>query len=152
MINSSSRPTRTSILVAFAALYIIWGSTYLGIRFAIDSMPPLLMAGTRYTLAGVLLYSFMRLRGHPRPTVKGWGTALVIGICLLGFGNGGVTLGEQYIPTGMALAAGGNGTHVSGHTGLAERHIPAPHTMVALGLLFGLGGVYLLAHTPARRR
>ncbi|WP_055562850.1 EamA family transporter [Hymenobacter sp. AT01-02] len=100
----SNQPTssRTALLLAFAAVYLIWGSTYLGIRFAIESMPPLLMAGSRYTLAGAVLYGVMRLRGEPAPTWRGWGVALLIGICLLAFGNGGVTLGEQYIPSGLA--------------------------------------------------
>ena len=149
MTSSSNRPGRTSILLAFAAVYIIWGSTYLGIRFAIDSMPPLLMAGTRYTLAGVLLYGFMRLRGHPRPTTKGWGTALIIGICLLGFGNGGVTLGEQYIPTGMTSLLVATVPMFLAILGWLSGVSQRPTPLVAVGLLFGFGGVYLLAHSPS---
>lgn len=144
----AAAPSKGAIILAFTAIYILWGSTYLGIRFAIDSMPPLLMAGTRYALAGALLYGFMRLRGEPRPSAKGWLTALVIGVCLLGFGNGGVTLGEQYIPTGMAsllVATVPMFLAVLGWlSGMAQRPTP----LVAMGLVFGLGGVYLLAHTP----
>ncbi|UPL48763.1 drug/metabolite exporter YedA [Hymenobacter sublimis] len=141
-------PSRTALLLAFAAVYLIWGSTYLGIRFAIDSMPPLLMAGSRYALAGALLYGFMRLRGEPAPTWRGWGVALLIGICLLAFGNGGVTLGEQYIPSGLAallVATVPMFLAVLGWwSGVAQRPTPA----VTLGLVCGLGGVYLLARTP----
>lgn len=141
-------PSRTSLLLAFAAVYLIWGSTYLGIRLAIDSMPPLLMAGSRYALAGALLYGFMRLRGEPAPTWRGWGVALVIGICLLAFGNGGVTLGEQYIPSGLAallVATVPMFLAVLGWwSGVAQRPTPA----VTLGLGCGLAGVYLLARTP----
>jgi drug/metabolite transporter (DMT)-like permease len=145
---TTAAPSKAAILLAFAAVYIIWGSTYLGIRFAIDSMPPLLMAGTRYTLAGVLLYGFMRLRGAPAPTTQGWLTALIIGICLLGIGNGGVTLGEQYIPTGMAsllVATVPMFLAVLGWlSGISQR----PTALVSLGLILGLGGVYLLASHP----
>jgi drug/metabolite transporter (DMT)-like permease len=141
-------PSKAAILLAFAAVYIIWGSTYLGIRFAIDSMPPLLMAGTRYTLAGVLLYGFMRLRGTPAPTAQGWITALIIGICLLGFGNGGVTLGEQYIPTGMASLLVATVPMFLAVLGWLSGVSQRPTALVALGLAIGLGGVYLLASQP----
>ncbi|GAA3919510.1 EamA family transporter [Hymenobacter algoricola] len=141
-------PSRAAIIGAFAIVYIIWGSTYLGIRFAIDSIPPLLMAGSRYLLAGVLLYGFMRLRGAPAPTLRGWGHALLIGICLLTFGNGGVTLGEQYIPSGLTallVAVVPLFLAVLGWlSGLSGR--PTPR--VALGLLIGMAGVYLVARTP----
>ncbi|SNR53621.1 drug/metabolite exporter YedA [Hymenobacter mucosus] len=147
----SNQPTssRTALLLAFAAVYLIWGSTYLGIRFAIESMPPLLMAGSRYTLAGAVLYGVMRLRGEPAPTWRGWGVALLIGICLLAFGNGGVTLGEQYIPSGLAALLVATVPMflalLGWWSGVAQRPTPA----VALGLLCGLLGVYLLARTPS---
>lgn len=145
---SVSAPSRAALLLAFAAVYIIWGSTYLGIRFAIDSMPPLLMAGSRYALAGGLLYGFMRWRGAPAPTARGWQQAAVIGVCLLGFGNGGVTLGEQYLPTGLTallVATVPLFLAVLGWwSGLAAR----PRPVVAAGLAAGLAGVYLLARQP----
>ncbi|WP_303309973.1 drug/metabolite exporter YedA [Hymenobacter sp. BT730] len=143
-----SRPARASLLLAFAALYIIWGSTYLGIRFAIDSIPPLLMAGTRYALAGALLYSFMRLRGAPAPTAKGWLHAIVIGVCLLGFGNGGVTLGEQYIPSGLAALLVATVPMFLALLGWLSGVSAKPTAWVTLGLGCGLAGVYLLARTP----
>ena len=95
-------PRRFSILLAFAALYLIWGSTYLGIRFAIDSIPPLLMAGTRFLIAGVILYAGARMSGASRSSRAEWRTALIVGACLLLGGNGGVTLAEQYVPSGLA--------------------------------------------------
>jgi drug/metabolite transporter (DMT)-like permease len=145
---TAAAPSKVAILLAFAAVYIIWGSTYLGIRFAIDSMPPLLMAGTRYMLAGVLLYGFMRLRGAPAPTAQGWVTAIIIGICLLGFGNGGVTLGEQYIPTGMASLLVATVPMFLAVLGWMSGVSQRPTALVALGLAIGLGGVYLLASHP----
>lgn len=90
------------MLAAFAALYLIWGSTYLGILFAIQSIPPLLMAGSRFLIAGIVLYAGARLSGAP-PSPRGdWRTALIVGACLLLGGNGGVTLAEQYVPSGIA--------------------------------------------------
>ena len=98
--SGSAAPSRAALFTAFALVYLIWGSTYLVMKFAVASMPPLLMAGTRYALAGGLLYGFMRLRGEPRPTLRGWGHAAIIGVCLLGFGNGGTTFGVLYLPSG----------------------------------------------------
>jgi drug/metabolite transporter (DMT)-like permease len=95
-------PKRIWIILAFAALYLIWGSTYLGILFAIQSIPPLLMAGTRFLLAGIILYAAARMSGAPRSSRADWRTALIVGACLLLGGNGGVTLSEQYVPSGLA--------------------------------------------------
>ncbi len=96
------RPSRAAILLAFASLYVIWGSTYLGILLAIRTIPPLLMAGTRFLLAGAILYAAARFTGAARPRLIEWRTAWIVGACLLLGGNGGVTLSEQYIPTGLA--------------------------------------------------
>ncbi|MGI8436209.1 MAG: EamA family transporter [Chthoniobacterales bacterium] len=95
-------PSRLAIVTAFAALYIIWGSTYLGILLAIQSIPPLLMAGTRFLIAGVILYTISRWSGAPKSNLREWRTALIVGACLLLGGNGGVTLAEQYVPSGLA--------------------------------------------------
>lgn len=95
-------PKRISIILAFAGIYLIWGSTYLGILFAIQSIPPLLMAGARFLLAGIILYAAARLSGVPRSPPADWRTALIVGACLLLGGNGGVTLSEQYVPSGLA--------------------------------------------------
>lgn len=95
-------PKRISLILAFAGIYIIWGSTYLGILFAIQSIPPLLMAGTRFLLAGIILYVIARLSGAPRARPIEWRSALIVGACLLLGGNGGVTLSEQYVPSGLA--------------------------------------------------
>jgi drug/metabolite transporter (DMT)-like permease len=95
-------PKRISIILAFAGIYLIWGSTYLAILFAIRSIPPLLMAGTRFLLAGIILYAGARISGAPRSSRTDWRTALIVGACLLLGGNGGVTLSEQYVPSGLA--------------------------------------------------
>src|SRR5438552_8639279 len=89
-------PKRSRALIACAALYLIWGSTYLGIRFAIETIPPLLMAGTRFLFAGFIMYAIARLQGAPKSSPAHWRTALIIGACLLLGGNRGVTLAELY--------------------------------------------------------
>lgn len=90
------------LLLAFAAVYLIWGSTYLGIRYAIETLPPLLMAGTRFAVAGALLLAWAKWRGAAWPRLVEWRTAGILGVLLLLFGNGGVTLAEQSITSGLA--------------------------------------------------
>lgn len=145
----SARPSKAALFTAFALVYVIWGSTYLGIRFAIESLPPLLMAGTRYALAGGLLYGFMRLRGAPRPPLRSWGVALLIGGCLLTFGNGGVTLGEQYLSSGLAALLVATVPMLLALLGWASGVSARPTPVAALGLGLGLAGVYLLAQASA---
>ena len=99
---SKVRPATALVMAAFAAVYVIWGSTYLGIRLAIDSIPPFLMAGSRFVLAGAILYGAMRLRGAARPTFPQWKSAAVIGGLLLLGGNGGVSWAQQFVPSGIA--------------------------------------------------
>jgi drug/metabolite transporter (DMT)-like permease len=93
---------RWLVALAFAAIYIIWGSTYLGIGFAVQSMPPHIMAGVRFIISGAILYLFLRWRGQPAPKLIHWRSALIIGIFLLGLGNGSVAWAETTIPTGLA--------------------------------------------------
>ena len=142
-------PSRLAMLTAFAAVYLIWGSTYLVMKFAVATMPPLLMAGTRYGLAGALLYGAMRLRGEPRPTLRGWGHALVIGICLLGFGNGGTTFGVLYLPSGTASLLVATVPMFLALLGWLSGVTPRPTRWVAVGLAAGLVGMYLLAAHPS---
>ncbi|SFQ66740.1 Permease of the drug/metabolite transporter (DMT) superfamily [Hymenobacter arizonensis] len=151
MSNSSSvaAPSRVAMLLAFAAVYLIWGSTYLVMKFAIASMPPLLMAGTRYGMAGGLLYLVMRLRGEPRPSWRGWGHALLIGICLLGFGNGGTTFGVLYLPSGTTSLLVATVPMFLALLGWLSGVTPRPTRWVSVGLAAGLLGMYLLAAHPS---
>jgi drug/metabolite transporter (DMT)-like permease len=96
-----SSPSALQIVAAFAAVYIIWGSTYFAIAEAIKVMPPLLMAGTRFLVAGALLYIFLRLRGVKRPKLMHWWSALIIGGLLLLGGNGAVSYAEQFVASGV---------------------------------------------------
>jgi drug/metabolite transporter (DMT)-like permease len=137
-------PTKVRTIVAFAALYLIWGSTYLGIRFAIDSIPPFLMAGMRFLLAGVIMYGIAWSQGAWKSSWANWRTSLIIGACLLLAGNGGVTISEQYIDTGLAaLIVAIVPIYIvilSWATGMA----PKPAPIVWLGLIGGFVGVGIL--------
>ena len=99
--NMSSAPPAWGVIAAFAAVYVIWGSTYLGIRYAVETIPPFLMAGTRNLAAGLLLYAFVRARGGAAPARIEWRNAIITGGLLLTIGNGGVTWAEQVIPSSV---------------------------------------------------
>jgi drug/metabolite transporter (DMT)-like permease len=147
MTSSVSIPqaSRAQIVIAFAAVYVIWGSTYLTIHIAIETIPALLMSGARFILAGLLLLAFSHRPGAPRErlTLIHWRSALIIGGCLLLFGNGGVAWGEQYLPSGfvaliiatvplwMALFAPAFGGRWINWT-------------AAIGIAIGLAGIVLL--------
>src|SRR5881392_727619 len=100
--SSMAAPKKTIVIIAFAALYVIWGSTYLGIRFSIETIPPFLMAGARFVLAGMIMYAIAWSQGIGKSTWANWRTSFIIGACLLLGGNGGVTISEQYIDSGLA--------------------------------------------------
>jgi drug/metabolite transporter (DMT)-like permease len=137
-------PTRLALLTSFAALYLIWGSTYLGILFAIRTIPPFLMAGSRYLTAGLVLYAIARLRGAAPPGRDTWPGAAIIGACLLLGGNGGVTLSEEFIDSGLAAVMVATVpiyiVLLSWSTGIA----PRPTAPVMVGLAGGFAGVGIL--------
>jgi len=97
-----SKPSRISIILAFAAVYVIWGSTYLGIKYAIQTMPPLLMSGVRYFIAGLIVFVIAISTGALFPKKIHWRNTLIIGALLVLMGNGGVALAESLIPSGIA--------------------------------------------------
>lgn len=94
-------PSTMRIVFAFAAVYLIWGSTYLGIRFAIETMPPFTMAGVRFLIAGLLLYGWARMRGVSPPTRRQMRDGALVGAFLLLGGNGAVVWAEQWVPSGL---------------------------------------------------
>jgi drug/metabolite transporter (DMT)-like permease len=89
-------------LLAFITIYFVWGITYLAIRLAIDTIPPFLMAGIRFTIAGVLFFVWCLWRFDKKPGLKDWGNAAIPGILMFVFGNGSLTWSEQFIPSGLA--------------------------------------------------
>src|SRR2546430_17565579 len=92
-------PSRLALIAGFAAVYLIWGSTYLGIFFSIQSIPPFLMAGARFLSAGIIIYVSARISGAPPPTSVAWRSAFIIGGRLPSFGNGGGGISHKCVAT-----------------------------------------------------
>lgn len=135
---------KTKVWIALLALYIVWGSTYLGIRFAVETIPPFLHAALRFLVSGAILYIWRRAAGDPAPTMSNWKSTAIVGAALLLGGNGFVAWAEQTIPSGIAalmittspfwlvlfeaLRAGGT----------------KPTWQAILGLIIGFAGVFIL--------
>ena len=144
-VASGPAPRRVLLLVAFAAVYLVWGSTYLAVKYAIATLPPLLMAGTRFVLAGLVMSAIGRASAeYEKLTSAQWRTSFVVGALLLVGGNGGVVLAERYIPSSLAaLLVAVEPFWIVLLSWLWLRQ-PRPSGKVLLGLLLGFGGVYLL--------
>ena len=145
--EAAPRPARAAIILAFAAVYIIWGSTYLGIRYAIETLPPFLMAGTRFAAAGAILFAWAKFKGDRLSSpLTMWRRALLIGFLLLLCGNGGVTWAEKYIPSSLAalLVATEPLWVVMLNWGFGGKR---PNGKVLLGVFLGVVGVALLVGT-----
>ncbi len=148
--KSGSSPERAShnpllVLGALLTVYVIWGSTYLGIRLAIASIPPFFMAGTRYLAAGGAMFLFAWVRGAKMPSLVEWRDAVIAGGCLLLVGNGGVTFAEQYVPSGTAALLVATVPVFLTIFAWIARLGPRPSWMICLALLLGLIGVSILA-------
>jgi drug/metabolite transporter (DMT)-like permease len=137
-------PSRWQVAMAFAAVYIIWGSTYLGIRLAVESIPPFSMAGARALIAGVLLYIWARGRGAARPERIHWREAFIVGGFLLLGGNGLVSWAGQYVPSGVSALIVGSvplwmvPLEWLWHSG------PRPTVGIVFGLVVGFAGLGFL--------
>ena len=132
---------RGKIFLALGLLYVIWGSTFLGIRIALEGFPPLLLAGMRYVIAGALLYGWVRARGEQPPTREQWRSSLIVGTLLV-FGNACVVVAEQWVSSGVAaIAIGSVPLWVALMAGLFGRW---PSRGEWIGLAIGLAGVAVL--------
>ncbi len=138
-------PARTPLILAFAAIYLIWGSTYLGIRVAVGSMPPFLMAGARFLLAGGVLLACLKARGAPWPTAPQWRMNAIIGTFLLLGGNGLVVWAELTIPSGITALLIGVGPLFIVLTEWAWPGGMRPTLITMAALLLGFAGVTWLA-------
>jgi drug/metabolite transporter (DMT)-like permease len=145
--SAGTAPPRARLWIALGSVYLIWGSTYLAIRFAIETLPPFSMAGVRYLVAGGVLVIWQRARGAPWPSAVEWREAAIVGGLMLLGGNGGVCWAEQIVPSGI--------------TALFISTVPIwlvlldwlwlgnirPSPRIVLGLALGIGGVALLVRT-----
>ncbi|MDQ1539955.1 MAG: hypothetical protein QOH29_681, partial [Actinomycetota bacterium] len=137
------------VLLALLVVYVVWGSTYLAIRYVVATMPPYLSAAARFTVAGLVLYPWAIRRGGgeqrlaDKPTRRHWLSALIIGGMLLAFGNGTVSVAERSVPSGTAALLVGMmplWMALFGRLQYKERLTP----VAVVGLLVGFGGVALL--------
>lgn len=146
MNRSKSSPSAAALAIAFTAIYLIWGSTYLGIRVAVESMPPFLMASARFLIAGAALFLFLRLRGAASwPTARQWRSNAIIGTFLLLGGNGLVVWAEQTIPSGITALLIGVGPLFIVLTEWAWPGGSRPTAVTMGALLLGFLGVAWLA-------
>ncbi len=133
---------RALIILSLLAVYLIWGSTYLGIRIALESWPPFLMSALRFLAAGVVMYAFLRWRGVAAPTPRQWRNTVVTGTLLLAAGNGLVCYAEQTVSSSLAaVAIAGMPLFAALFAGLYGRW-PRPRDW--LGIVVGFSGVILL--------
>jgi drug/metabolite transporter (DMT)-like permease len=130
--------------IAWATVCLVWGTTFLGIKIALETIPPFLMGGLRWTAAGLLLAGLLRAAGRRLPGRRDWRKLAVLGACMQLFGNGGVVWAEQYVPSGLAAV-------VIGMTPFwmtsVDAALPGGRRLVRrqwVGLAFGLGGIVLL--------
>ncbi len=141
----ANRKNLIVLVAAFFAVYVFWGSTYLAIKYTIETLPPFLMAGTRFAFAGAILFVWARFtKDYERPSLAHWKTAAVVGTFLLLGGNGAVVLASHYIPSSMtALLVATEPLFVVMLSWLWLGNT-RPNWKVAVGLLVGFFGVYLL--------
>ena len=132
------------IILAFAAVYIIWGTTYLAIRIAVQTIPPFFMAGTRFVIAGSLMYVFLRARGVPPPERFHWPAAIIVGALLLGGGSGLVSWSEQTIPSSVAALVIATVPLWITLFDMLIYKAGRPGKKVSAGLLLGFLGILLL--------
>jgi len=141
---NSSTPPRALVLVAFAALYITWGATYLAIRFAVEVLPPFLMVGIRFLIAGFILYLWARIGGAPRPDLSQWKSAAIVGLLMLVLANGLISWSEQWIPSGLAALVAATVPFWMVILDWMRPRGVVPSGKVVLGLIIGFVGVALL--------
>lgn len=136
-------PHRGRLLFSLFSLYVIWGSTYLAMRFALEGFPPFRMAGLRFLLAGGVLFAGLRLKGQPGPGLRQWGAGTVTGVLLLVMGNGGIALAQNLgVASGVAALVVGSMPLWAAIFGLAFGQRPGRVELV--GLVLGFAGVVLL--------
>jgi drug/metabolite transporter (DMT)-like permease len=135
---------KATTLFALVTVYLLWGGTYLGIRLAVATIPPYLMAGSRFLVAGSVVYLVARLTGATRPEPVHWRDAGIAGALLLLGGNGLVSWAEQRVPSGIAALLVATVPLWMLLLGLAGRGRTRPGLVTLASVLLGLGGIALL--------
>lgn len=136
------------IVIALLSLYIFWGGTYLGMKIAIETLPPFIMAGIRFLLAGAILYIWARASGAERPKKVHWKSAGIIGALLLLGGNGVVAWAEQLIPSGIAALLVATVPLWIIILNWLSKSEEKPNRVIVIGILFGFAGIAVLVLQP----
>jgi len=135
---------RTMVLVAFAAVYVLWGSTYFFIRIGVETIPPFVMAGIRHLAIGLIFYPLFRYQSKEKPTPAQWRTTIITGLLLLLCGNGALSWAETRVPSGIASLVVAS---VSLWMVILDWLRPGgvrPGGRVLIGFVLGFGGIALL--------
>ena len=135
---------KTKIWTALIALWIVWGSTYLAIRFAVETIPPFLQASLRFLASGLILVIWRNMAGDPRPTKSNWKAAAIVGSLLLVGGNGFVSLAEKSVPSGIAALMITTSPFWLVLFEAMRSGGSKPSWQAIVGLLLGFGGVFIL--------
>ncbi|HVR74081.1 MAG TPA: EamA family transporter [Planctomycetota bacterium] len=139
-----TRPPAGRVLLAFMIIYVVWGSTYLVIKWAVETLPPFLMGGARFMAAGLILYGWARLRGIARPSLEHWKAATIIGASLLLGGNGCVAWAASRLPSGVSsLLVATTPFWIVGFEWMRRGGV-RPALQVLVGLAIGFVGLALL--------
>jgi drug/metabolite transporter (DMT)-like permease len=143
--RTSTAPSPLALWSALGVVYVVWGSTYLAIRLVLETLPAFLAAGARFLVAGAVLFAWARWQGGSaeRPRPAQWRATAIVGVALLGGGNGGVVWAQHYIPSGVAaLLVGAMPVWMALAARVMHAEPMRPRTVVGLGL--GLAGIALL--------
>lgn len=143
MTPSTHRQRRLAYF-AWAAVCLIWGTTYLGIRVSLETIPPALMGGIRWTIAGALLTLYLLARGERLPPRSSWGGIALLGFLMLGLGNGGVVVAEQWVPSGLTAVLVATSPFWMAAVEAALRDGERLRANVVAGLLIGFSGIVVL--------
>jgi drug/metabolite transporter (DMT)-like permease len=130
--------------IAWTAVCLIWGTTYLGIRISLETMPPMIMAGLRWTVAGGGIAAYMAARGERLPPLSGWRHAVILGFLMLVLGNGGVVWAELYVPSGLAAVVVAASPFWMAGVEAFRKDGERTTWRTAAGFLLGFGGIVLL--------
>jgi drug/metabolite transporter (DMT)-like permease len=142
--KQAAAPSRGALILAFAVIYLVWGSTYLGIRVAVETLPPFLMAGARFTISGVLLFAFMLAKGAKWPTARQWMDQAIAGTFLLLGGNAVVSWCELRTPSGITSLVLGAAPVFVVFLDWIRPGGKRPTMGVVIGVVVGIGGIALL--------
>src|SRR5258707_2278603 len=151
-VEPSASRMSTLVIIAFGLVYVVWGSTYLAIRVGIESFPPLLLAGSRHLLTGLILYPILRWKTGVRPTLAHWRMSFITGFLLLFLGNGGVCLAERTVPSGVSALLVATGFLWMALVGWLRPGSPRPGPRVVAWVLSGFCGfeLYVVASQIVR--